>query len=101
MTHNTKHFGVPAALTGTFAILVLSTSPAMAMQAEPATNPFSQMMQGGVAGPLVSTVEIIGRLLLAVALSGVLAFRPRKNVPLFRRSLYVSQTQILLSVVAA
>jgi uncharacterized membrane protein YhiD involved in acid resistance len=47
------------------------------------------------------TVEIIFRLLLAVILSGILAFRPRKDVPLFRRSLFVSQTQILLAVVAA
>ncbi len=52
-------------------------------------------------GTLVSTLEIIQRLLLAVVLSGVLAFRPRKNVPLFKRSLFVSQTQILLAVVAA
>jgi uncharacterized membrane protein YhiD involved in acid resistance len=52
-------------------------------------------------GTLVTTLEIIQRLLLAVVLSGVLAFRPRKNVPLFKRSLFVSQTQILLSVVAA
>ncbi len=49
----------------------------------------------------IGTVEIIERLMLAVLLSGILAFRPRKNVPLFRRSLFVSQTQILLSVVAA
>jgi uncharacterized membrane protein YhiD involved in acid resistance len=48
-----------------------------------------------------TTSQIIFRLLLAVLLSGILAFRPRKNVPLFRRSLFVSQTQILLSVVAA
>jgi uncharacterized membrane protein YhiD involved in acid resistance len=48
-----------------------------------------------------STIQIIQRLLLAVILSGILAFRPRKNVPLFRRSLFVSQTQILLAVVAA
>ena len=34
-------------------------------------------------------------------LSGILAFRPRADVPLFRRSLFVSQTQILLAVVAA
>ena len=47
------------------------------------------------------TVQIIFRLLLAVLLSGILAFRPRKDVPLFRRSLFVSQTQILLAVVAA
>src|SRR5688572_28295495 len=45
--------------------------------------------------------EIILRLLFAVILSGILAFRPRKDVPLFRRSLFVSQTQILLAVVAA
>ncbi|MGI8813413.1 MAG: DUF4956 domain-containing protein [Pyrinomonadaceae bacterium] len=44
---------------------------------------------------------VLGKLLLAVMLSGVLAFRPRKDVPLFKRSLFVSQTQILLSVVAA
>lgn len=50
---------------------------------------------------LVTTLEVIQRLLLAVVLSGILAFRPRKNVPLFKRSLFVSQTQILLSVVAA
>jgi uncharacterized membrane protein YhiD involved in acid resistance len=50
---------------------------------------------------ITETVEIIGRLLLAVLLSGILAFRPRKNVPIFRRSLFVSQTQILLAVVAA
>ena len=47
------------------------------------------------------TVTIIFRLLLAVLLSAILAFRPRKDVPLFRRSLFVSQTQILLAVVAA
>lgn len=49
----------------------------------------------------ITTIEIIQRLLLAVLLSGILAFRPRQNVPLFKRSLFVSQTQILLSVVAA
>ncbi len=46
-------------------------------------------------------LQIILRLFLAVILSGILAFRPRQDVPLFRRSLFVSQTQILLSVVAA
>lgn len=48
-----------------------------------------------------NAMTTFSRLLLAVILSGVLAFRPRKDVPLFRRSLFVSQTQILLSVVAA
>jgi uncharacterized membrane protein YhiD involved in acid resistance len=46
-------------------------------------------------------VEILIRLLIAVILSAVLAFRPRKNVRLFERNLYVAQTQILLAVVAA
>jgi len=50
---------------------------------------------------LISTVEIVQRLLLAVLLSAILAFRPRQNVPLIKRSLFVSQTQILLAVVAA
>jgi uncharacterized membrane protein YhiD involved in acid resistance len=45
--------------------------------------------------------EIILRLFLSVILAAILAFRPRKNVPLFRRNLYVAQTQILLAVVAA
>lgn len=46
-------------------------------------------------------LSVFGRLLLAVGLSSVLAFRPRQDVHLFKRSLFVSQTQILLSVVAA
>jgi hypothetical protein len=71
-------------------------------------NPFTIASQSPVATVAdeartwaESGIQIIGRLLLAVLLSSVLAFRPRKNLPLFRRSLFVSQTQILLSVVAA
>lgn len=83
-------------------------SPA-ANQAAPSAadeQPFflQQIMEDSASGgtdALVGSFEIIERLLLAVLLSGILAFRPRKNVPLFRRSLFVSQTQILLSVVAA
>src|SRR4029078_11837325 len=45
--------------------------------------------------------DVLSRLFFAVLVSVVLAFRPRKEVPLFRRSLFVSQTQILLAVVAA
>jgi len=48
-----------------------------------------------------TSFSIILQLLLAVMLSAVLAFRPRKNFPLFQRNLYVAQTQILLSAVAA
>jgi hypothetical protein len=50
---------------------------------------------------MYDALSVFGRLLLAVGLSSVLAFRPRQDVPLFKRSLFVSQTQILLSVVAA
>lgn len=46
-------------------------------------------------------VSTLFRLFLAVVFSGILAFRPRKDVSLFKRSLFVSQTQILLAVVAA
>jgi uncharacterized membrane protein YhiD involved in acid resistance len=49
----------------------------------------------------VGILQIILRLLIAVVLSAILAFRPRKNVRLFERNLYVAQTQILLAVVAA
>jgi hypothetical protein len=45
--------------------------------------------------------QILTRLTLSVLLAAVLAFRPRRDVPLFQRNLYVAQTQILLAVVAA
>jgi uncharacterized membrane protein YhiD involved in acid resistance len=88
-----------AATAANLANSAVQTTPPAADQ-----NPFipnSSTLAGEVAAPLLGSLEIIGRLLLAVVLSGILAFRPRKNVPLFRRSLYVSQTQILLAVVAA
>lgn len=53
------------------------------------------------SGEMITPAHIVVRLMLAVLLAGVLAFRPRKNVPLFQRNLYVAQTQILLAVVAA
>jgi len=56
---------------------------------------------GAAKNETVSVLQIILRLFLAVILSAVLAFRPRKNVRLFERNLYVAQTQILLAVVAA
>jgi uncharacterized membrane protein YhiD involved in acid resistance len=45
--------------------------------------------------------RIIVRLALAALLAGVLAFRPRKDLPMRQRNLYVAQTQILLAVVAS
>lgn len=69
-------------------------------------NVFSQVFGsstpvGEERGWVERSIEIFSRLLLAVIFSGILAFRPRRNVPLFKRSLFVSQTQILLAVVAA
>lgn len=49
----------------------------------------------------VGIFQIFMRLLLSVFLAAILAFRPRRDVPLFQRNLYVAQTQILLAVVAA
>jgi len=54
-----------------------------------------------ITTPGIKPFEIVFRLIVAVILAAILAFRPRKNVPLFRRNLYVAQTQILLAVVAA
>jgi hypothetical protein len=70
-----------------------------------ANSLFSDLFSGNAWDPAASIAEsamqISGRLLLAVTLSGILALRPRGNIRLFRRNLHVSQTEILLSVVAA
>ena len=50
---------------------------------------------------IVTILRIIVRLLLATALAAILAFRPRRDLPLLKRNLYVAQTQILLAVVAS
>jgi hypothetical protein len=92
--------------------LGLEDQPSTQAQAQPAPsdNPFTnpgggastQSSDAGSKGSLAyEAASVLGRLLLAVGLSSVLAFRPRQDVPLFKRSLFVSQTQILLSVVAA
>jgi uncharacterized membrane protein YhiD involved in acid resistance len=72
---------------------------------ENADNPFLVQMGSTPSQPLplepVNSLEIVLRLFLSVVLSAILAFRPRRNAPLFGRNLYVAQTQILLAVVAA
>lgn len=91
-----------------------SQSVATEARAQPAAtseNPFLAAIEAdssNSSGPAVQTgsfletaSSIVLHLLLAVLLSTVLAFRPRKNFPLFQRNLYVAQTQILLSAVAA
>src|SRR5918911_4933596 len=46
-------------------------------------------------------LRVMVRLTLAALLTSMLAFRPRKFALLFKRNLFVAQTQILLSVVAS
>jgi uncharacterized membrane protein YhiD involved in acid resistance len=46
-------------------------------------------------------LRVLVRLMLAALLSAVLAFRPRRFAMLFKRNLFVAQTQILLCVVAS
>lgn len=46
-------------------------------------------------------VRVTARLSLAALLTAILAFRPRKFSVLFKRNLFVAQTQILLAVVAS
>ena len=71
--------------------------------AENSENPFlpAANTTNTVETPIINALDILWRLFLAVVLAAILAFRPRKNAPLFRRNLYVAQTQILLAVVAA
>jgi uncharacterized membrane protein YhiD involved in acid resistance len=49
----------------------------------------------------VTMPRIIIRLALAAMLAVILAFRPRRDVPITKRNLFVAQTQILLAVVAS
>lgn len=95
---------------GSSATGIANTAPqATQTSAEPeSTTTFWEVVgvrNGGPAArtgsPLETIVRIILHLLLAVILATVLAFRPRKNFPLFQRNLYVAQTQILLAAVAA
>jgi hypothetical protein len=88
---------------------VASNSASANAAAAPSDNPFIAATETVVSGNNEfetmsrpeAGLQIVLRLLFAVILSGILAFRPRQDVPLFRRSLFVSQTQILLAVVAA
>ncbi len=89
-----------------------SASPSPAPAQPTSGNPLLDLVGGTTgatnSGPAAqtgsffeTTSSIVLHLLLAVLLSAVLAFRPRKNFPLFQRNLYVAQTQILLAAVAA
>lgn len=73
-----------------------TSNPLLDLIASPSTPPETEG-----ASFFETTLSIILHLFIAVILSAILAFRPRKNFPLFQRNLYVAQTQILLSSVAA
>jgi Domain of unknown function (DUF4956) len=73
------------------------------------TNPMLDLLGGDQPLPGQHRAEkwtaiiprIIVRLALAAFLALLLAFRPRRDVPITRRNLFVAQTQILLAVVAS
>lgn len=99
---------LPSAPAGPANTQAASQTPAAQPANAASGNPL--LAAAGVNGPgpaaqtgsfFETTSSIVLHLLLAVLLSAVLAFRPRKNFPLFQRNLYVAQTQILLSAVAA
>jgi uncharacterized membrane protein YhiD involved in acid resistance len=85
-----------------------NTQPA---QQQPAaeSNPILDLMGGQQPLPgqvrtekwTVIIPRIIIRLALAALLAVLLAFRPRRDVPITKRNLFVAQTQILLAVVAS
>jgi uncharacterized membrane protein YhiD involved in acid resistance len=92
-----------AAINGT-----VNSNTAQAVQtrtpAPQSDNPFlpgATLPAQAIEAEVVHAFDILLRLFVAVALAAVLAFRPRRNAPLFGRNLYVAQTQILLAVVAA
>ncbi len=106
----------PTAIIGTVGgcVVTLVAIAQAATRGEPAISPtpastevpfLSEIFGAGTANPAgaeeVGVAVIALRLILAVVLAAILAFRPRKNVRLFERNLYVAQTQILLAVVAA
>ena len=114
---------IVAAAVGLTLVLYLSRQPASnrapeqpaATQTAPADDSSGNPLLDLASGPeatqpaqqakpvswIEDLVSVLFRLFLAVVFSGILAFRPRKDVNLFKRSLFVSQTQILLAVVAA
>ena len=96
-----------AAINSNTNTAVAAEQTAPSATATPSGNPFLDAINstpasaGHNAGFMETTFRIVLHLLIAVVLSALLAFRPRKNFPLFKRNLYVAQTQILLSAVAA
>ena len=61
----------------------------------------SPTVEGERESWLVHAARVTLRLLLALLLAAMLAFRPHKYIPALQRNPYVAETQILLAVVAS
>ncbi len=94
------------------------TQPSQSARSQPATPPAGRESDTGLPIPGLSesapTTEpatnkswlemgflILLKLALAALLAAMLAYRPRKDMPIMQRNPYVAQTQILLAVVGA
>jgi uncharacterized membrane protein YhiD involved in acid resistance len=87
--------------------------PSAATPAQPTQPPANESPIPGVPMPQTNTANVPDeglvamaarvtlRLALAALLTSLLAFRPRKDLPVMQRNPYVGQTQILLAVVAS
>jgi uncharacterized membrane protein YhiD involved in acid resistance len=64
----------------------------------PASSPTNAPADEGV---VALAARMLLRLALAALLTSLLAFRPRKDLPVMQRNPYVGQTQILLAVIAS
>lgn len=86
----------PAATTPTQANPPAATESPIPGVPMPQTTPASQD-----EGVVAQAARITLRLALAALLTSLLAFRPRKDLPVMQRNPYIGQTQILLAVVAS
>ena len=96
-----------------------ATQPSTTARSQPATPPATREPESGLpipgltepAAPATTettneswpavAARILLKLALAALLAAMLAFRPRKDMPVMQRNPYVAQTQILLAVVGA
>ena len=94
-----------------------TTQPTQGTRSQPATPPAGKETETGIPIPGLSESApapaqsdkswlengflILLKLALAALLAAMLAYRPRKDMPIMQRNPYVAQTQILLAVVGA
>jgi uncharacterized membrane protein YhiD involved in acid resistance len=87
------------------AYMLLSTSPQpSAAQIQPSIGIFERIFgqeQTVQESWPVRVARIALKLMLSALLAALLAFRPRRDLPVAQRNPYVAQTQILLAIIAA